>query len=78
MRMPNRTVYLPDDLDALSRRLGLNLSRITQDAVRRAAAERGSEAIDAQVREAVDRIAQLDITWPADHLAQSRAEAGER
>ena len=31
--MPNRTVYLPDALDAASRQLGLNLSQLTQRAI---------------------------------------------
>ena len=37
MRMPNRTVYLPEDLDALSRHFELNLSQLTQEAIKRVA-----------------------------------------
>ena len=78
MRMPNRTVYLPDELDALSRRLGLNLSRLTQDAIVATANEHPDDALEARVAAAIARIAALDIDWPADPLAASRAEAGER
>jgi len=78
MRMPNRTVYLPDELDALSRRLGLNLSRLTQDAIVATAKEHPDDAFEARVAAAMARIAALDIDWPADPLAASRAEAGER
>lgn len=76
--MPNRTIYLPDDLDELSRRLGINLSRLTQEAIERAARAAPDEVVEAQVADAMARIAALGIEWPKDALATSRAEAGER
>lgn len=40
MRMARVNVYLPDDLAAAARSAGLNVSSLTQDAVRRALAGR--------------------------------------
>jgi post-segregation antitoxin (ccd killing protein) len=34
MRMPRVNVYLPDDLAAEAKRAGLNISSLTQDAIR--------------------------------------------
>lgn len=47
MRMARVNVYLPDDLAAEARAAGLNVSRITQDALRAAlAARRVDEWLD--------------------------------
>ena len=78
MRMPNRTVYLPEDLDALSRHFELNLSQLTQEAIKRVAAEREDETLAVRVKAASDRIRRLDIDGPTQSLDGERAQAGER
>jgi post-segregation antitoxin (ccd killing protein) len=78
MRMSNRTVYLPEDLDSLSRHFELNLSKLTQEAIKRVAAEREDETLAARVKAASDRIRRLDIDWPTQSLDEQRAQAGER
>jgi post-segregation antitoxin (ccd killing protein) len=40
MRMPRVNIYLPDDLAAEARRIGLNISALTQDSIRQAMAAR--------------------------------------
>ncbi len=42
--MPRVNVYLPDDLAAAARAAGLNLSSLTQDAIRRELAARTTDA----------------------------------
>ncbi|MGL5850450.1 MAG: type II toxin-antitoxin system CcdA family antitoxin [Phycicoccus sp.] len=42
--MTRLNVYLPDDLAAEARKAGLNLSAVTQDAVRRTLAARSTDA----------------------------------
>lgn len=76
--MPNRTIYLPDDLDAASRRMGLNVSRLAQEAIAAKVAEQPEVAIEAAVEAAMQRIERLGIRWPDDVLAGGRSEAGER
>jgi len=76
--MPNRTIYLPDEIDALSRRLGLNLSRLTQQAIAAVAETRSADAIEARVDAASERIVALGIEWPERALDQMRQDAGER
>lgn len=78
LRMPNRTIYLPDKLDELSRRLELNLSHLTQQAIRTYAEENRAAAFQARVDAASAAAAALDIDWPEDHLARQRSEAAER
>ena len=78
MRMSNLTVYLPEDLDSLSRHFELNLSKLTQEAIKRVAAEREDETLAARVKAASDRIRRLDIDWPTQSLDEQRAQAGER
>lgn len=41
MRMARVNVYLPDDLAAVAKESGLNVSRLTQEAIRRAIEARG-------------------------------------
>ncbi len=76
--MGNRTIYLPDELDELSRRLGLNLSQLTQRAIEAYVAANRDEAIEARVEAASTRCAALGMTWPRDLLQTERDEAGER
>ncbi len=76
--MPNRTIYLPEDLDEVSRRLGLNLSRLTQAAITEYVQRNRDETIDAMVEAATIRIRGLGINWPDETLEQQRHEAGER
>ncbi len=81
--MPNRTIYLPDDLDAASREHRLNLSRLAQEAIRAAIADRRRHDVDAIVDLASGRVRQLGIPW--DHggrhrttVDTGRTESGER
>ncbi|NOX29300.1 MAG: hypothetical protein GXP35_04530 [Actinobacteria bacterium] len=76
--MPNRTIYLPEELDEVSRRLGLNLSRLTQAAINEHIQRNRDESIDALVEASSARTRRLGVTWPSDALEQQRREAGER
>jgi len=76
--MPNRTVYLPEHLDELSRRLGVNLSQLTQKAIEEYASQRAEDTLDTRVKEARARMAALNISWPEGLLERERAEADER
>lgn len=78
MRMANRTIYLPEDLDEISKRLGLNLSRMTQEAIEAYVGKHADETLEARIDAAIDRIAALDLDWPENWLEDSREEAGER
>ncbi|MDE0613915.1 MAG: hypothetical protein OXI32_05825 [bacterium] len=76
--MPNRTIYLPDELDEVSRRVGLNLSRLTQQAIRDFVAEHHELALEARIDAVSARCRELGIDWPKDYLDEQRSEAGER
>ncbi len=76
--MPNRTIYLPAELDELSRRVGLNLSQLTQQAIRGFMADHREEILEARLEEACARAEALAIDWPDDWLANERLEAQER
>lgn len=76
--MPNRTIYLPDDLDAESRRLKLNLSQVVQRAIRELAAERDPGEIEVDVEAASRRAQALAIDWSDFSLAAVRGVADER
>ena len=76
--MPNRTIYLPEELDEICRRVGLNLSRLTQQAIRSFLAEHQETALEARIDAVSTRSEALDIDWPTDYLADQRLEAGER
>ena len=76
--MPNRTVYLPELLDAASRQLGLNLSQLTQRAIQDQVANASESVLVERCAAATARIAALDIQWSDDALAAGRREAGER
>ena len=78
MRMPNRTIYLPTELDDLSRRVGLNLSRLTQQAIRDFMADHREEILEARLEAACARAEALGIDWPDRYLEDQRAEAQER
>ena len=77
--MPNRTINLPDDVDAMARELDINLSKVTQDAVRSLAAERAEPDADFEERLARARrlAAETDIRFPPNYLRDSRREAGD-
>ncbi|CAN5709373.1 hypothetical protein BH24ACT5_BH24ACT5_08670 [soil metagenome] len=74
--MPSRTIYLPEDVDNLVKELDVNLSRLTQDAVRALAAQRAADRTDrlAAIRQLV---ASAGISYPTNHLATMRHEAGD-
>ncbi len=76
--MPNRTIYLPDELDEMSRKLGLNLSKLTQQAIADFVAEHSQEAFEARLDAASVRARSLSLTWERHALQRQRAEAGER
>lgn len=76
--MPNRTIYLSDDLDELSRQAGLNLSQLTQQAIRQFVADNSAEMTELQIEAASKRARALDLTWPTGGLATQRSESGER
>ena len=76
--MPKRTVYLPDDLDAASRRLKLNLSHLVQDAIRQLAAQRDPSVLRAEIDAASSRAEALGIDWSDFSLDESRSDAHER
>jgi len=78
MRMANRTIYLPEELDEVSRRLGLNLSRLTQAAIAEHAKQNSDDAIDARVESASARIRGLGIKWPAEALDQQQSDVAGR
>ena len=78
MRMPNRTIYLPAELDDLSRRVGLNLSQLTQQAIRDFIVEHREEVLEARLDAACARAKALAIDWPDNWLANERREAQER
>jgi len=76
--MPNRTVYLPDDLDEASRRLKLNLSHLVQAAIRDLAAERDPGEVEAEIDAASRRAQALNIDWSEGSLEETRIAANER
>lgn len=78
MRMPNRTIYLPDDLDEISRSAGLNLSQLTQRAIQQFVAENSDEVSKTRVEAASARAIEIGLEWPSGGLASQRAEAAER
>jgi hypothetical protein len=74
--MPNRTIYLPDDVDRLVDELDVNLSQVTQQAIRALATER-AVGRDQRLLELKRRVRKLDLSYPADHLRGMRREAGD-
>ncbi|MCY4272493.1 MAG: hypothetical protein OXF00_07615 [bacterium] len=76
--MPNRTIYLPADLDEVSRRVGLNLSRLTQQAIRDFVAKHHESALEARIDAISARSQELGIDWPKNYLDDQRSEAPER
>jgi len=76
--MPNRTIYLPADLDEVSRRVGLNLSRLTQQAIRDFVAKHHESALEARIDAISARSQELEIDWPKNYLDDERSEAAER
>lgn len=76
--MPNRTIYLPQDLDEVSRRIGLNLSRLAQQAIRDVVEARPEALVEARLEAVCERAAALAVDWPERCLEDQRAEAQER
>lgn len=76
--MPNRTIYLPDELDRISRRLELNLSQVVQQAIRTLDAEQSSRDLASEVKAASERARALEIDWSGYDLDETRRSAGER
>lgn len=76
--MPNRTIYLPDDLDEVSRRVGLNLSRLTQQAIRDFLNAHQEVALEARIDAISARSQELGLDWPKRYLKDQRLESGER
>jgi len=76
--MPNRTIYLPDELDETSRRLKLNLSRVVQDAIRELASTQDADSLNADVEAASSRAEALAIDWSDFSLESTRSSARER
>lgn len=76
--MPNRTIYLPQELDEVSRRIGLNLSHLTQQAIRDVVEAQREEVVEARLEAACERAAALAVDWPESCLESQRAEAQER
>jgi post-segregation antitoxin (ccd killing protein) len=75
MRMARVNVYLPDELAAAARAAGINVSNLTQDALRRELARRGTDAW-------LERIAdlpptQVDHADVIDAVRAARDELGE-
>ena len=76
--MPNRTVYLPDDLDQASRRLKLNLSHVVQQAIRELAAPLDPKEAQARIAAAPQRAQAPTVDWSDFSLKESRRDAYER
>lgn len=74
--MANRTVYLPDGVERMLGDLDVNLSRLTQDAVRAAWESRDETEADRR-REIIRRGAAALRHVEFVTLAEQRAEAGD-
>lgn len=68
--MPNRTVYLPAEVDEIARRLDVNLSKVAQDAIRDLAIE-----ADAKFNERLKRARELAAEANIRILQPSPAES---
>ncbi len=76
MRMSRVNVYLPDELAAAARAAGINVSNLTQEAIRQELARRGTDAW-------LDRVAVLRrtrVSHPAalEAVHAARDELGQR
>lgn len=72
-------VYLPDDLASRAKAAGLNISAVTQDAVRRTLAARSTDAWLVTLREGVPaRVARVAHDRALEVLDEVRAEAPTR
>lgn len=74
--MPNRTIYLPDEVDEIARRLDINLSKLTQDALRKLAQERDDEN-QQRLQRFRKLVKEANITYPPNYLRDMRREAGD-
>jgi post-segregation antitoxin (ccd killing protein) len=75
-RMPSRTIYLPDDVNQMVDDLDVNLSRITQEAVRALAEQRAANQ-NSRLAEIRLKVKTADLAYPKDHLRDTRREAGD-
>lgn len=74
--MPSRTIYLPDDVDRMVSDLNVNLSRLTQDAIRALADEQRADR-QSRLDEIRRRVLEANISYPTDHLQKMREAAGD-
>ena len=74
--MPSRTIYLPDDVNKMVDDLDVNLSRLTQEAVR-ALAERRAANQNSRLAEIRLKVKTADLSYPKDHLPDTRRGAGD-
>jgi len=74
--MPSRTIYLPDDVEKMVNELDINLSRLTQDAIRALAQQQAADNSErlTTIRRHVE---EAGISYPADHLHDMRHQAGD-
>jgi post-segregation antitoxin (ccd killing protein) len=75
MRMARVNVYLPDDLATAARAAGINVSNLTQEALRRELAARGTDAWLARIA----HLAPTEVTHAdaLDAVHAAREELGE-
>jgi hypothetical protein len=74
--MPSRTIYLPDDVNQMVDDLDVNLSRLTQEAVRALADQRATNQ-NSRLAEVRLKVKTADLAYPRDHLRNTRREAGD-
>jgi post-segregation antitoxin (ccd killing protein) len=74
--MPNRTIYLPADVDRLARQLDVNLSRLTQDAIRALAAQTTDQKHQ-RLMDVRGKVAMAGLTYPSGYLRDAREQAGD-
>ena len=74
--MPSRTIYLPDDVNQLVDDLDVNLSPLTQEAVRALAEQRAANH-DSRLAEIRLKVKTADLAYPKDHLRDTRCGAGD-
>ena len=71
--MPRVNIYLPDDLAAAVRTAGINLSSLTQDAIRRELAGRTTDAWLASLDPAPSRVSHDEALAALDAAREERA-----
>lgn len=76
MRMPRVNIYLPDDLADEAKRAGLNISKLTQGAIRSALAENSLHAWQSRVAKLTSPGVDHDSVLAAVHAAKEELEGG--